>query len=144
VGELVNETVRLSGSWPEIKLERSKNGAACVTCLVMRGLRPRGIGSNDTVDGAHSFKHLEREWSRDLLHEAQEHEYGIRNGRRSAANQSLGIGGDQEGGVSVPYSLGRDILVARELKVDRLKVTRVRAIICISDHSTLASPTHRR
>ena len=38
VGELVKKTYIIQGSWPEIKLERSKNGAACVTSLVVRGL----------------------------------------------------------------------------------------------------------
>ena len=80
-------------SWPESKLERWKNDAACATCLLVRGLGPRGKGSNDTVNEAHSFKHLERELSRDILHEAEEYEYGIRNGRRSTASGSLGIRG---------------------------------------------------
>ena len=80
-------------TFPENKLERWKNDAAGATSLLVRGLGPRGKGSNDTINEAHSFKHLERELSRDILHEAEEYEYGIRNGRRSTASGSLGIRG---------------------------------------------------
>ena len=77
------KTYIIQGSWPEIKLERSKNGAACATSLLVRGLGPRGKGSNDTVNEAHSFKHLERELSRGIYT------------KQKSTNTESGTGGDQ-------------------------------------------------
>ena len=93
VGELVKKTYIIHGSWPEIKLERSKNGAACVTCLVLRGLRPRGKGSKDTVNEAHGFKQPRTRVTMRLFTRSRRVRYRIRNGRRPAASQSLGIRG---------------------------------------------------
>ena len=70
-------------SWPESKLERWKNDAAGATSLLVRGLGPRVKGSNDTINEAHSFKHLERELSRDIYT------------KQKSTNTESGTGGDQ-------------------------------------------------